>query len=291
VGLAVGDAVGTTLEFTSREGHPLLTDMVGGGPFRLERGQWTDDTSMALCLAESLLSKNTLDPLDLMQRFLRWRDQGENSCTGSCFDIGGTVSAALSRFERTGDPLAGSSDPETAGNGSLMRLSPVAIFWHAEPELAERVAAEQSRTTHAAPAAVAACRAFARLLVRAIAGEPKLRLLMPLPDTTGLDPAVAAVMAGSWKTKSRDQIQSTGYVVHSLEAALWAVDHADGFESAVLTAANLGGDADTVAAITGQLAGALWGCSGIPESWRTYLAWSTKIHELAASLYASETGQ
>jgi ADP-ribosyl-[dinitrogen reductase] hydrolase len=109
---------------------------------------------MALCLAESLLAKGRLDPLDLMRRFCRWRDQGENSCTGRCFDIGGTVSAALSRFERTGDPLAGSSNPNTAGNGSLMRLSPVAIFWHAEPEIAEQAAAEQSRTTHSAPAAV-----------------------------------------------------------------------------------------------------------------------------------------
>jgi ADP-ribosyl-[dinitrogen reductase] hydrolase len=129
IGLVVGDAVGTTLEFTSRDTYARLTDMIGGGPFRLERGQWTDDTSMALCLAESLLANRRLDPLDLMRRFCRWRDGGENSCTGRCFDIGGTVSAALSHFERTGDPMAGSSDPNTAGNGSLMRLSPVVIFW------------------------------------------------------------------------------------------------------------------------------------------------------------------
>ncbi len=290
IGLAVGDAVGTTLEFTSRDNHPPLTDMIGGGPFQLERGQWTDDTSMALCLAEALLANDGLDRLDLMRRFLRWRDQGENSCTGKCFDIGGTISTALSRFERTGDPLAGSSDPNTAGNGSLMRLSPVAIFWAAEPELAERAAAEQSRTTHAAPAAVDACRVFARLLVRAMAGETKHELLKPWPDTANLDPAVAAVMAGSWRGKKRDQIQSSGYVVHGLEAALWAVDQAEDFRSAVLAAANLGGDADTVAAITGQLAGALWGCGSIPESWRTYLAWSTKIHDLAAALFAARSG-
>jgi len=291
IGLAVGDAVGTTLEFTSRDSRPPLTDMIGGGPFQLERGQWTDDTSMALCLAESLLANDGLDPLDLIRRFLRWRDQGENSCTGKCFDIGGTIGTALSRFERTGDPLAGSSDPNTAGNGSLMRLSPVSIFWAAEPDLAERAAAEQSRTTHAAPAAVDACRVYARLLVRAIAGEPKQELLKPWPDTADLDPAVAAVMAGSWRGKKRGQIQSSGYVVHSLEAALWAVDQAEDFRGAVLAAANLGGDADTVAAITGQLAGALWGCGSIPESWRTDLAWSTKIHDLAAALFAAGSGR
>jgi ADP-ribosylglycohydrolase len=287
LGLAAGDALGTTLEFTRRDSRPPLTDMVGGGPFRLAPGEWTDDTSMALCLARSLLAHRALDPLDLMQRFCRWRDQGEDACTGRCFDIGATVNAALARFQRTGDPLAGSPDPETAGNGSLMRLAPVAIFWHRDAAQADAAAALQSRTTHAAPAAVDACRVFARLLVRVIAGEDKRALLEPWEQTGDLDPAVAAVVAGSWRTKDRDAIRSSGYVVHSLEAALWAVDRAGGFEEAVLLAANLGDDADTVAAIAGQLAGAIWGASGIPERWRHRLARADEIGDLAASLFAA----
>lgn len=126
IGLAAGDAVGTTLEFKRRDSYPRLTDMVGGGPFRLKPGQWTDDTSMALALADSLIENPDLDPADLMRRFVAWRDEGAYSCTGTCFDIGMTVSSALSRWQRSGDPLAGSTDPNSAGNGSLMRLSPVA---------------------------------------------------------------------------------------------------------------------------------------------------------------------
>lgn len=130
LGLAVGDALGTTLEFSARDGRERITDMVGGGPFKLEPGQWTDDTSMALALADSLIARDVLDERDLMTRFVSWMDEGAYSSNGRCFDIGNTVSAALNRFKATGDPIAGSTDPRTAGNGSLMRLAPVAIrYW------------------------------------------------------------------------------------------------------------------------------------------------------------------
>jgi ADP-ribosyl-[dinitrogen reductase] hydrolase len=127
-GLASGDAVGTTVEFRSRGTFPPVTDMVGGGPFGLAPGQWTDDTSMALCLAESLLAKNGFDARDQMGRYLNWRTWGYLSSTGECFDIGMTVRGALERFQRTGEPYSGSTDPNSAGNGSLMRLAPVALF-------------------------------------------------------------------------------------------------------------------------------------------------------------------
>ena len=129
LGLAVGDALGTTLEFARRDSRPAVTDMVGGGPFGLPPGAWTDDTSMALCLAESLLAHGRVDPHDLMTRFVRWYRDGHNSVTGTCFDIGGATRAALERFLRTGDPLAGSTDPRSAGNGSIMRLAPVPLAY------------------------------------------------------------------------------------------------------------------------------------------------------------------
>ncbi len=290
VGLAVGDAVGTTLEFRSRDSVPRLTDMVGGGPFQLEPGQWTDDTAMALALADSLIACGDLDTSDLMTRFLAWYEEGAYASTGHCFDIGGTTRTALLRFKQTGDPLAGSTDPMSAGNGSLMRLAPIALrYWHDRPAL-RTAAAQQSRTTHGAPEAVSACVAFADLLADLIAGTPRSEALAAKggdrdQDGSGTSTdAIAAILAGSWRGKPRDAIRSSGYVVHSLEAALWAVGRTASFEEAILLAANLGDDADTVAAITGQLAGALYGLSAIPRHWFSRIAMQGRIIGMGTKL-------
>lgn len=275
LGLAVGDAVGTTLEFSRRDAGLPLTDMVGGGPFRLRAGEWTDDTAMALALADSLAVEPQLDAADLMRRFTAWWRSGEYSCTGRCFDIGVTTRTALASFERNGDPYAGSTDPMSAGNGSLMRLSPVAIRrWRNRPLMAD-VAARQSRTTHAAPEAVAACMVYADILADAIAGTAKHDVLAA--DRCSDSPAIEVIAGGSWRGRARTGIRSSGYVAHSLEAAFWCVGRTSDFASAVLLAANLGDDADTTAAITGQLAGALYGESGIPGSWLDRLAWRERL--------------
>ena len=176
LGLAVGDALGTTLEFRAKGSFEPIDDMVGGGPFGLEPGEWTDDTSMALCLAESLPGRG-FDPHDQMTRYLRWWRDGYWSSTGRCFDIGITVASALRRFEETGDPMAGSTDPHSAGNGSLMRLAPVPLRYAHDPAEAVRLAGESSRTTHGAAEAVDACRYFATLIVAALAGRSKEELL------------------------------------------------------------------------------------------------------------------
>lgn len=285
LGLAVGDAVGTTLEFCSRDAQARLEDMVGGGPFDLPLGAWTDDTAMALALAESLAICETLDCRDLMDRFVKWWQNGDYSCTGHCFDIGITTRQALDRYLWTGEPLAGSNDPQTAGNGSLMRLAPVAVrFWRDRTRLIS-IAADQSRTTHGAEEAVDACRAFAELLGEAIAGSPRTDLLAPRRFEGA--PAVAQVMAGSWRGRARDTIRSSGYVVHTLEAAIWSVARTADFRSAVLLAANLADDADTVAAVTGQLAGALYGLSGIPDRWLDRVAWKDRLLETARRLLSA----
>lgn len=283
LGLAVGDAVGTTLEFRKRDSYPLLTQMVGGGPFHLQPGQWTDDTSMAVALGDSLLACGGLDPADLMRRFVQWRDDGAYSCTGHCFDIGITVSGALARWKKSGDPLAGSSNPNTAGNGSLMRLSPVAILHWRDREKLRYVAALQSRTTHGAPEAVTACVGYAEVLADAISGMPRSQVMAPRAGSYA--GAIASILKGSWRGKHRDKVESSGYVAHSLEAALWSVGRTADFRTAVLTAANLGGDADTTAAITGQLAGALYGVSGIPSEWLETLAWRERIQSIAEQLF------
>ena len=263
--------------------------MVGGGPFDLKPGEWTDDTSMALALAESLVAHPNLDPADLMTRFVAWRDRGRYSCLGHCFDIGSTVDRALDRWLQTGDPMAGSTDPATAGNGSLMRLAPVALLhWPDRGKLAD-VASRQSMTTHSAAEAVSACVAFAMVLADAIEGKPRHEVLKPRQDDYAGD--IAPIMAGRWRDQPRTAIKSTGYVAHSLEAALWAVNETNDFRSAVLLAANLGGDADTTAAITGQLAGALYGLSRIPTDWLEVLAWRERIISLGERLFSiSGTG-
>ena len=237
---------------------------------------------MALALADSLAASGTLDPRDLMDRFVRWRQDGDYSCSGHCFDIGNTTRAALDRYLRTGDPLAGSTDPGSAGNGSLMRLAPVAVrFWNDRPRLSA-TAADQSRTTHGAEEAVDACRAFATLLADAIAGAPRADLLAPR-EFEGA-PAVARIMAGSWRGRPRNTIHSGGYVIHTLEAAIWSVARTGNFRNAVLLAANLADDADTVAAVTGQLAGALHDLSGIPGDWIERLAWKDRLLEAGRRL-------
>ncbi len=286
LGLAVGDAVGTTLEFKSRDAQPRVEDMVGGGPFGLPAGAWTDDTTMALALAESLAECGALDCRDLMDRFVRWWKDGEYSCTGTCFDIGNTTSAALARYVRTGDPFAGSTDPHSAGNGSLMRLSPVALRYWDDRALLDAAAAEQSRTTHGAATAVDACRGFAALLADAISGKAKADVLAPRSfDGT---PEISRILAGSWRGKKRKEISSSGYVASTMEAALWSVARTSDFRSAVLLAANLADDADTVAAVAGQLAGALYGLGGIPDDWLGRIAWKDRLLDVADRLISRD---
>jgi ADP-ribosyl-[dinitrogen reductase] hydrolase len=276
VGLAVGDAVGTTLEFKPKPTQPVLTDMVGGGPFRLLRGHWTDDTAMALALGDWLLNDPGLDPADLMSRFVRWYKGGEYSCTGTCFDIGNTTREALEHFIRTGEPLAGSADPRKAGNGALMRLSPVAVrYWNDRDRLIE-VARLQTATTHGAAECLEASANFAELLADVISGKP---LAVALAS-----PAATRIKDG-WRGTHRDDIHGTGYVVDCLNAALWAVSRTTSFHSAILLAANLGDDADTTAAVAGQLAGAVYGLSGIPREWLERLALRERIESLADQLF------
>ncbi|NPV53641.1 MAG: ADP-ribosylglycohydrolase family protein [Firmicutes bacterium] len=293
LGLAVGDALGTTLEFSQPGSFEPINDMIGGGPFDLPPGQWTDDTSMALCLADSLIACEGFNPVDQLEKYLRWYHEGYLSSTGYCFDIGNTVYKALMRFERTHEPYCGSIDPYTAGNGSIMRLAPVPMFYALSPLEAIEKAGESSRTTHQAPAAIDACRYFGGLLVGALNGESKDRLLSgrysPIPglwEDKPLVPEVDEIASGSFKHRNPPKIRGTGYVVESLEAALWAFYNSDSFEEGCLLAVNLGNDADTTGAVYGQLAGAFYGEQNIPESWRMKIAHRDLIVNMAEQLFA-----
>jgi ADP-ribosyl-[dinitrogen reductase] hydrolase len=283
LGLACGDAVGTTVEFKRRGSFAPLTDMVGGGPFGLPVGAWTDDTSMALCLAASLAEKG-FDPLDQMRRYCDWYERGYLSSTGTCFDIGNTVRSALSQFRRTGDPFSGSRSSDSAGNGCIMRLAPVPIFYHQDAAEAVRLAGESSRTTHGAAECVESCQLLAAMLCRAFDGAAKEDVLFG-HDASGFACAkVRAIAEGSYRSKSDAQIRGSGYVIDCLEASAWCLLTTDDFCTAVLRAANLGDDADTTAAVTGQLAGALYGEEGIPSEWLAKLVMADDIRTLADRL-------
>ena len=283
LGLACGDAVGTTLEFRRRGSFEPITDMVGGGPFGLKAGEWTDDTSMALCLATSLAERRGFDAEDQMNRYVNWWHHGYLSSTGACFDIGITVSAALQRYLQTRNPLAGSTDPMSAGNGSLMRLAPAVLFGHPDMAAAMDLARRSSATTHAATEALECCALFAELLCHALDGHPKDAILSSRLAAPTM-PKVQAIAAREYLHKRESQIAGTGYCVASLEAALWCFAQTDSFEAAVLRAANLGDDADTTAAIVGQLAGAHYGKSGIPARWLVRLHQRAEIERLADAL-------
>lgn len=293
LGLAAGDALGATVEFRAPGTFPPVTGITGGGPFRLPAGYWTDDTSMALCLAESLVECRGFDPADQMRRYVRWWREGYLSSLGYCFDIGGTTRTALSRFAAGGDPYSGPTDPNTAGNGSLMRLAPVPLAYARRPAEAVARAADSSRTTHGAPECISACRYYAGLIVGAVQGAPKEVLLSgayePAPgfwDAEPLAPKVAEVAAGSFRRRNPPEIRGSGYVVATLEAALWAFAHTDSFAEGALRVVNLGDDADTTGAVYGQLAGAFYGEAGIPDEWRAVLYRRDILESLADGLRA-----
>lgn len=292
LGLAVGDALGTTVEFMPPGTFPPLTDIVGGGPFDLKKGQWTDDTSMALCLAESLVQCQGFDANDQMERYTRWFREGHFSSTGKCFDIGGTVLHALQEYAATKEPFAGSTDARSAGNGSLMRLAPVPLFFAGTPEEAVRMGSESSRTTHGAVTCLDACRYFSALIVGAVQGVPKEELLSQryapadgLWERMPLCPEIDEISCGSFRTKNPPEIIGNGYVVKALEAALWAFDRSSGFREGCLLAVNLGHDTDTTGAIYGQLAGAFYGLENIPQEWCQCIAHRDLIFDLAERIF------
>jgi ADP-ribosylglycohydrolase len=295
IGLAVGDALGAAVEFKMPGTFPEVTGYRGGGPHGLTPGEWTDDTSMALALADSLACVGW-DLNDQARRYVAWWRKGDYSVNGRCFDIGITTRHALGGFLKTGDArTSGDPSERASGNGSIMRLAPVPIrYADLLPDRLDelvRLLIESSLPTHASPQCLSACVYMGLVLAAFIQGvdrekvltadwEPLQRLL----QVHALHPEIAEVAAGSFRCKRRPAIVGSGYVVKGLEAALWAFYDAKDFREAVLRAVNLGDDADTTGAVCGQLAGAYWGESGIPKQWRDGLAKPEMIEKALAGL-------
>lgn len=297
IGLAVGDALGAAVEFKSPGSFKPVTGYRNGGPHRLEAGEWTDDTSMALALADSIAAAGW-DLNDQADRYVQWWQTGKYSVNGRCFDIGITTSGALSNYVAEKNALtSGDRSDDASGNGSIMRLAPVPIrFAHLYPNNGDelsRLAEESSLPTHASDQCVSACRYLATVLAALIHGEDRDKILSPewqplkqLNAIKPLNPLIQDIAKGSFRQKQPPVIKGSGWVVKSLEASLWAFHDADSFEEAVLKAVNLGDDADTTGAICGQLAGAYWGESGIPQSLRSGLARMDMLEKALAGIIA-----
>ena len=288
MGLAVGDALGTTNEFKVAGTFTPSTDMVGGGAFQLEPGQWTDDTSMALCLADSLLAMGRYDSFDVMDRYMRWFKDGYRSSTDRCFDIGGQVRAALFDFEHEQRVPVTAKRSNRAGNGAIMRLAPIVIAGFEHREIREIVvtAGLSARETHYSVEAEAATEVFAALLVGALLGWAPEHIINVGWASTGpaFDEMAARVISTDPAERASWESETSGYIVHGLRLAVHGLLDFPSFKDATLALANLGGDADTNCAIYGQLGGAFYGIEAIPASWRSTLHQGEEIDQLARDL-------
>lgn len=299
VGLAVGDAARASTNPVLAADRP--TPMPPGAPeipvphpplglsaFDVRPGVWTASTSMALCLGTSLVETGRFDPGDQMRRYLRWWREGYMSATGRCLGIGITTRQALRRFEETGDPLAGNTDPRTAGNGSLLRLAPVVIWAHRVPNQALALARESSLPTHAADDCLDACEYLAGLLILAWSGAD---LSEPMHSANPRwSPTVRAVATADYRNAAVPSWPPSNYVVDTLTCARRVMSRSHSFREAIRLAIELGGSSPLVAVVAGQLAGARWGLSGIPEKWVARLVMGAEIVALGKRLAAEGPG-
>jgi ADP-ribosyl-[dinitrogen reductase] hydrolase len=275
LGLAIGDAVAVATQYRRPGKFTPVGDMLGGGPFELPRGGWSDDTAMALCLAESLIESEAFDARDQVARYRRWQQDGYLSCTGQCVGITAGTARALAMAQWRRQPFSGSHDPHALDPEVLSRVAPVTLYFFAHPDAAADRAADAARTTCQAPAALTACRALAQALHAALSGEGKPAILARAQAAidAALHPLPPAVPRASSAPSA-------------LAAALECFAQSGNFRDAVLAAANLGGDSDVVAAACGALAGAHYSAGAIPTLWRNSLIKKQLIETAADRLLA-----
>ena len=289
VGLATGDTLGMSLEFKDPSEFEPISKPEAGGPFNLPLGYWTDDTSMALCLADSLIEKKGYDSYDVMDKYWLWRSEGYRSSTGKCFDIGNQVSSAINEYMREGNAVvpADSRRLSSAGNGSVMRLAPIIVASHASGNSLEEtmhISQISARETHYSIEAEAGTALFGALLFNAIEASSKEEIFeYGNYDQTTVFTKIRDVISRA-ETRSIKEIKPTGYIIDSLTAAVWGFLNNDSFESGALAVVNLGGDADTIGAIYGQLAGAFYGYDSIPDSWKKILYMEAEMCDISDRL-------
>ena len=288
-GLAVGDALAAATQFRRVGSFAAIADMLGGGPFDLPRGAWSDDTAMALCLAESLIERGSFDASDQLARYTRWQREGYRSATGQCLGITAATARALAPAQGQGRPPAESGDALTLAAEPLSRVAPIVLHFFAAPEEAVAAAADAARLTSQSPLVLDACRLLAAMLHAALRGEPRERVLAPSASVFGAHPlrdAVAALARAPIDARYTPPAADGGALA-VLELARGCLAGSADFRDGALRAVNLGGDSDVIGAVYGQLAGALYGVAGIPRAWRQALAHSELIGDLADQLLQS----
>ena len=283
VGLAIGDAMGAPYEFKAT-GYEVKDNYITGGTHNVSVGEWTDDTSMALCLAQSLIDNDNFNAKDQMDNYLSWYEDGYFSTRDRCFDIGNTVSSALRKYKKTSEPYSGIKGDNNSGNCSLMRLAPIALRYYNKPNNLIGYAAKSSQTTHKSELAVDSCIFYAQLIAGAINGFSKEKLLSKdFIKKDGLRSEVVSVINGSYRI---DKLyRPTGYVINTLETALMAFYRFDNFKDGLLHVISLGDDTDTVGAVYSQLAGAYYGYSNIDQKYKKEVQKHDMIYSIAQKLY------
>lgn len=286
VGLASADALAAPTQFRKPGSFGVVGDLLGGGPFDLPRGGWSDDTAMALVLADSLIASSGFDAHDQVRRYARWQKEGYLSATGQCLGITASVTRAIATALYRSMPFAGSHDPEQAAKEVLSRVAPVVMFFFADGTAAVDQSVQAARITCQAPVALDCVRILAAMVHQALAGRDKQHVLRPdeLLPVAELKPAVRTILEGSYTRNSPPAITGAGTVIDALEAALWAFHRSRDFRSGALEAVNLGGDSDVVGAVYGQLAGAYYGINAIPANWRNSLMRKELLQETADHL-------
>ncbi len=273
LGLIVADALGVPFEFKKRDTF-RATDMAEFGTHNQPVGTWSDDSSMVLATLDSFIQTEKIDYDDIMERFVRWFDEGEYTPYGKCFDIGHTTLTAIGRYKcGITSVRCGGRGLNDNGNGSLMRILPIAFVEHTVDDILNL-----SSLTHAHEISLMSCRLYVQLaenLMNGMSKEDAVKNLRCCVDECENIPKISAF--------PRERIRSTGYVIDTFEAAVWSFMTTDNYKDCVLEAVNLGGDTDTVAAIAGGLAGIYYGIggeNGIPEEWINKLAKIELINDL-----------
>lgn len=272
-GLAIGDALGAPLEFQRMTEGEGISGFVEGGVHKVQKGQFTDDTSMALALMDSLSSVG-FDLKDQIERYVLWQKQGQYSSKGYCFDIGITTTKALDKYRITKNPISGGSEHYNSGNGSLMRLAPVPLFYYKDGvETMISKSLESSVTTHQSDIVLDSLKYFVVIYEKILSGEVDKSKLLYLTDEEILrfniqnETVLDLLQNFDYHNSDFEDINPSGFVLHSIITSLYSLYHSKSFKEALLMAVNFGGDADTNGAIAGQLAGAYYGYNNIPSDW------------------------
>ncbi|MCS6795206.1 MAG: ADP-ribosylglycohydrolase family protein [Raineya sp.] len=296
-GIAVGDALGVPVEFKSREmiSNNPVTDMIGYGTYDMPPGTWSDDSSLTFCLAEALTQDFNLNTIG--QNFVKWYYENYWTPHGYAFDVGITTSEAITRLQEGVKPeLAGGIDETDNGNGSLMRILPLLFYIQNKPiHQRYEITKQVSSITHRHIRSVIACFYYLEFARQIIAGKDKFEIYKNLQTevknyliSLQIDPAEIArfdrLLKDEITSLSEDEIRSSGYVLHTLEASIWCLLTTNTYKEAVLKAVNLGGDTDTTGAVTGGLAGLLYGFDSIPKNWVEQIARYKDIDDLAKRL-------